>query len=359
MSTTFDEASSYGASDALLEAKRALEDALRGQGDEPRAMRAEESASPASNVQGVAIGISSISAGPRGESHARGVPGEPTLAVFIAEPAPHDAVRAVVAESLGVSAAATTEEVHLTPVVTGIIDAQQHRFGLRPAPGGVSVGQYQVSAGTIGCLVVGRKAPRNKRLMILSNNHVLAHANDAKIGDCVCQPGPIDGGGCPEDKVATLERFIPLVFGGTPNHVDCATAWTIPDRVRPEIVYLSEGQQKFFSLSSTPVAPQLGMSVGKSGRTTQLTSGRITALGASVWVNYGAGKRAFFENQIAVQGFEGAFSSGGDSGSTVWTWDSTRSPVGLLFAGGGGTTFMNPITAVLDALEVDLYTSAS
>ncbi len=28
--------------------------------------------------------------------------------------------------------------------------------------------------------------------------------------------------------------------------------------------------------------------------------------------------------------------------SSVWTWDATRYPVGLLFAGGGGYTICNP-----------------
>jgi hypothetical protein len=31
-------------------------------------------------------------------------------------------------------------------------------------------------------------------------------------------------------------------------------------------------------------------------------------------------------------------------------------PVGLLFAGGGGTTFANRITRVLAALDIRLYT---
>ena len=61
---------------------------------------------------------------------------------------------------------------------------------------------------------------------------------------------------------------------------------------------------------------------------------------------------ARFVNQIAIRTPGGNFSAGGDSGSVIWTWDARRAPVALLFAGGGGTTFANPITRVLSALDV-------
>lgn len=81
------------------------------------------------------------------------------------------------------------------------------------------------------------------------------------------------------------------------------------------------------------------MLVGKTGRTTQLRQGRITAVGVSVNVGY-AGRTALFVDQIAIQSVNASpFSAGGDSGSSIWTWNSARNPVGLLFAGGGGTTF--------------------
>ena len=90
----------------------------------------------------------------------------------------------------------------------------------------------------------------------------------------------------------------------------------------------------------------LGMTAGKSGRTTQLTNGRVTAVGVTINVNYGDGRVARFVTQIAVRSPSGNFSAGGDSGSVIWTWDARRAPVALLFA-GGGTTFTNPITSVL------------
>ncbi|MGH9194840.1 MAG: hypothetical protein ACRD1T_03765, partial [Acidimicrobiia bacterium] len=59
-------------------------------------------------------------------------------------------------------------------VTTGPIHAFQARTGrYRPAPGGVSIGHRNVTAGTLGCLV-----QKNNQTFILSNNHVLANSND-------------------------------------------------------------------------------------------------------------------------------------------------------------------------------------
>jgi hypothetical protein len=265
-----------------------------------------------------------------------------------------DQVKAAVVDSMGIRAAAS-DSVPMNIVVTGIIDAYPHRFRTRPAPGGVSVGHFRITAGTIGCLAVGRSAPRSSRRLILSNNHVLAKSNNAVFGDCIAQPGPTDGGRCPADQIAMLERFVPINFAGGVNFVDCATGWAWPDRVRQDLVYLRSGVQTYFRISRAPVAPVLGMLVGKSGRTTQLTQGQITGVGATVQVNYN-GRLALFQDQIEIRGTSGLFSAGGDSGSSIWTWNPLRNPVGLLFAGGGDLTFANRITRVLAALDINLYT---
>jgi len=192
--------------------------------------------------------------------------------------------------------------------------------------------------------------------MILSNNHVLANENKGKVGDCICQPGPYDGGKCPADQVAILESWVPVNFAGGTNYVDCATAWAWPDRVRRELMYERSGSNIFFRVSSTPVAPTLNLIVGKTGRTTDLTQGRITDISATIRVGYGAGT-ALFKDQLTIVSTSSApFSAGGDSGSLIWTWDNRWAPVGLLFAGGGGYTFANKIQRVLAALDIRLYT---
>ena len=56
--------------------------------------------------------------------------------------------------------AAAAAEVPVIAQHTGIIDAQPHRFRMRPAAGGISVGHFEITAATIGCLSVGRTEPR-------------------------------------------------------------------------------------------------------------------------------------------------------------------------------------------------------
>ena len=333
-----------GIPSAVIEARDAAEEALLRDVRSTGVQSVESFTSGAGNVQGVAIGL--------GDASASGVPGEPTLAVFVAEPTSPDQVRSTVVDALGVQAAT---DVPISVHRSGVIDAQPHRFYIRPAPGGVSIGHPRVTAGTLGCLAVGRTAPRNSRLMLLSNNHVIANSNNAVFGDCISQPGRYDGGTCPAHQIAILERFVPIAFGGATNYVDCATGWCWPDRVRRELVYLSGGTPQFFRIGSAPIHPQLGMNVGKSGRTTQLTSGRVVALNWSGKINYGVGV-AFFARQFVVQGHSALFSAGGDSGSSVWTWDARRAPVGLLFAGGGSYTICNPMPWVVAALDINLYT---
>ena len=77
---------------------------------------------------------------------------------------------------------------------------------IRPAPGGVSVGHVQITAGTLGVL-----ARRNGRPVILSNNHVLANQNAGRVGDPILQPGPADGGRL-QDTIARLVDFVPIQF---------------------------------------------------------------------------------------------------------------------------------------------------
>jgi hypothetical protein len=308
----------------------------------------QSEASREANVVGVGIGISD-------GSIPGALPGEPALEVYTIEPESSASIKDRLASTFSASALAA-DDFPLHTVQTGVIDAFPHRFRVRPAPGGVSVGHVKITAGTLGVLSRGRSAPRNQRLLILSNNHVLANSNSAALGDQIVQPGPYDGGKAPQDTVAVLERFVPINFSGGNNLVDAATGWAWPDRVRKELVYVSGGRLIYFNVGSIPVAAVPGLGVGKSGRTTQLTSGQVRAVGVTINVSYGAGRVAKFVNQIAIRAASGDFSQGGDSGSLIWTWDSRRAPVGLLFAGGGGTTFANRISDVLSALDITLVT---
>ena len=336
-----------GVDSQLMAAKLELEKLLDSVHSRGLGIQSEESL--ATNIVGVGVGL-----GSGRTDFGDADPGDPVLEIYTIEPeAPREA-KARLAAAAGVSAMASDDfPVHV--VHTGIIDAYPHRFRERPAPGGISVGHKAITAGTLGVLTRGNSAPRNNRLMILSNNHVLANVNAGAIGDAILQPGPFDGGVNPADQVAVLERFIPINFApGSTNVVDCATGWAWPARVRKELVYVQAGVKHYFRVGTAPVTATPGLRVGKTGRTTQLTSGTITAVGVTINVNYGGGRVARFIDQVAVRAAGGDFSQGGDSGSLIWTWDARRAPVALLFAGGGGTTFGNRIPRVLAALDVQI-----
>lgn len=214
----------------------------------------------------------------------------------------------------------------------------------RPVECGVSVAHIDVTAGTLGCLVELADAPEGDRY-ILSNNHVLADSNAGTPGDPILEPAPMDGGD-PDDPIATLHRAVQIHFDGTPNEVDAAVALlNDPNDVLPEIRHIGP-----------PVVPPVGaalyQSVRKHGRTTGHTVGVIVDVSADIEVRFGR-RTAPFVDQFAVVGVGGAFSDGGDSGSLVV--DAVdRNPVALLFAGGGATTFANPIDPVLDAFDATI-----
>ena len=244
--------------------------------------------------------------------------------------------------------AAVPESMNGVPtdvVATGEFHALPHRGRYRPAPSGVSVGHFKITAGTLGCLANPKKGPA---CYILSNNHVLANVNAAKVGDSITQPGPIDGGHVPADVIAKLTRFIPIRFGGAINQVDCAIAQVQrPTEVTPL-------NKCFGRISAAPVAAQRNMMVKKCGRTTQLTRGRIVDVNATVRVNYGPAGVAIFQNQILIVSLTiHPFSAGGDSGSLILTETGNR-PVGLLFAGSTTHTIANHIGQVLAALNIKI-----
>jgi len=96
----------------------------------------------------------------------------------------------------------------------------------------------------------------------------------------------------------------------------------------------------------------VGMYVQKTGRTTKYSVGRITAIEATVDVNYDGGRTARFKDQIITTNI----SAGGDSGSLVTTLDNIA--VGLLFAGSPMATIVNQIENVRSLLKVEIAAEA-
>jgi len=233
-----------------------------------------------------------------------------------------------------------------------VIEVLTHR--IRPAKGGYSVGHIAITAGTIATCVydilpAGIGVP--PKFYILSNNHVLANSNSASFGDPILQPGPFDGGHFPEDLIARLSRFIPITFEPPVprslhrNLVDCAVAEGAFQDLDREIYWT--GPTRGWRLRNK-VLGMVGQSVKKTGRTTNISFGRITAVNATVDVNYGGGRLARFTDQIVTT----AMSAGGDSGSLLLTPDNVA--VGLLFAGSSIATIFNQIETVRSLLRVEV-----
>ena len=69
-------------------------------------------------------------------------------------------------------------------------------------------------------------SPTGHDVYVLSNNHVLAGVNTASIGDPIIQPGDVDGGDDPGDRIATLAEFQMIDFKGGTRTMDAAIALT-------------------------------------------------------------------------------------------------------------------------------------
>ncbi|SFK45582.1 hypothetical protein [Cellulomonas sp. KH9] len=231
------------------------------------------------------------------------------------------------------------------PVVTAQALGETGR--VRPLRPGVSIAHVDVTAGTLGAFVLVGGV-----VHALSNYHVLAGSPAARPGDTVLQPGPADGGRAPRDRVGTLARVVPLAPGRTAV-VDAAVALLDEQDVDPTYPV---GR-------ITRTARALGgETVGKVGRTTAVTTGVVTAIELDdVVVGYGEELGNLrFDDQIEIEGAGRLpFSRGGDSGSLVYRQDGVA--LGLLFAGsetggdnGRGLTYVNPIDAVLEALDATL-----
>jgi hypothetical protein len=211
--------------------------------------------------------------------------------------------------------------------------------------------------GTLGAMVVNRTGRR----FILSNNHILARTNQAWPGEAIIHPGLVDQDPvCTADRgdrVANFASFVPISFEpGAVNDVDAAIAAVRDPTISAAILDIGTVGSEI--LQATP-----NLQVQKSGRTSGLTFGRVAAVDVSVDVGFRktCGSPtilvARFVGQVRIIGDSGLFTAGGDSGALVVEVREDGLPpraVGLHFAGGGGSSFANPIGRVLGCLGVGL-----
>ncbi|MFP5205795.1 MAG: hypothetical protein ACLGSH_10600 [Acidobacteriota bacterium] len=244
--------------------------------------------------------------------------------------------------------------------------------------------------GTLGALV--KDSSSNQ--YILSNNHVLARSDQAKVGDMIVQPAlieenciPYGQAGAQLTPVASLTGWVPINSSAT--DVDAAIAKVESNAVNSNgsILELGTKQSDGTLAAAAPgvtcsipgaggaactqgkgETATLQMAVAKSGRTTGLTCGSVSALALNIQVHYYADcaetkpyYTKTFTNQIGVEGNQ--FSDSGDSGSLIVD-TANAEPVGLLFAGGPSSTGVgqavaNPVGSVLGELSTYAGTNTS
>jgi hypothetical protein len=229
----------------------------------------------------------------------------------------------------------------------------------RPMVGGISIGHYKVTAGTLACMVKDKKTGEVK---LLSNNHVFAlDIGDIKIGqkgDPILQPATYDGGTL-DDKVGELDRWIrvyspdeegQLRAGKGYNIIDAAIATVPPELVKPEVLDIGKPVE--------PVEVKVGQKVRKSGRTTGLSYGTIASSDYIVDVYYTETEYCRFKDTIFVQPpYPLVFAQPGDSGSLT-TLSTSTNPVGLVFAGDeAGNGIVCKATYITALLDVEFLPS--
>lgn len=216
---------------------------------------------------------------------------------------------------------------------------------------GASVSHYLGTAGSLGFFA---RRLRDGVTGFVSCNHVIAGQDSGIEGDEILSPGPADGGSGPRDVVGYLDGgYVRLRQSRV--EADCAFAQLVDG-----ITYDPRRIGKSDVLRAELATPQEATSVGKIGRTTGRTVGRVTAFDLDfVDVRYAFGYIPL-TGQIEIESTgDEPFCLPGDSGSLVFTEDLR--PLGLVSmssrVGGFGNTgraFAAPIDTVLASLGVEI-----
>jgi hypothetical protein len=224
-----------------------------------------------------------------------------------------DAVILVFLTQSGVNLPNYLDGVRVVPRVVGNIQPMvlSHTARYRPACGGISIGNPDIGAGTLGAVIYLDNEP-----YIGSNLHVLGSYGKPSMGIPCLQPGPIDGGEL-EDIIGHLSWWRNV---GSNSLIDFALAKPLDPSLVEEKILEIDGYEIF------PAVPEIGDTIQKSGRTTGLTTGKVAATDASVKIG---GTDYAFHDCILVEGDEPQCQPG-DSGSAVLRGHDL---VGFLFAG--------------------------
>ncbi len=231
-----------------------------------------------------------------------------------------------------------------------------HQHNGRIACGSSCAPSRENYAGTLGCLA----KTRDGRMVLVSNNHILAACNHTPVGMPILAPATMDARPrrpAPAaaglfDSMIELRSGVPSLV--EPMRLDAATA-LVED---PERVSSWQGDAAHgYDTPHDIVAPQAGLRVKKWGRTTGLTAGTVEAFVPTPWVlpykSVRFAAEVWFQDTWTVcADDDDPFALPGDSGSLILTEDGNAA-VGLLFAvnTSGGYAIFTSLDRVLRDLD--------
>ena len=180
-----------------------------------------------------------------------------------------------------------------------------------PIQPGISIGRADGRPGTLGAVVYDLASGNT---CLLSNWHVL-RGPTGDVGDPIYQPALDDGGNPTRDRVGQLLR------SHRSSSADCAIASIETRKHVPAILGLGV-------VPARVQRPQPEDLVVKSGRTTGVTYGVVTAIDVQTAVSYGGITRYVRGFEIGPRAAGGELTAGGDSGS-LWLLDASPAENGV------------------------------
>ena len=233
---------------------------------------------------------------------------------------------------------------------------------LRPVPGGSSISiPGSGGNGTLGGYVLDKT---DETVVALTNRHV----SGGVIGAPVIQPGEVDGGNLPGDRIGNVKRVVNFVLPGnqpnffTWNFVDAAIiGLDDPDLIDLTTIEIGPGIYE-------TALPEVGDPVQKTGQTTGYQTGTVVDADFSFFLNVptspGNERRVIFCDCFIIDETLGTplpgFASDGDSGAVIFGFaeepDAVIHPaLGLLFGStGGGGAYACKMSYVFDLLDLDV-----
>jgi hypothetical protein len=209
------------------------------------------------------------------------------------------------------------------------------------AEGGAATAGFMARVTDPNAAEIGLNADAGQVVRV-SNQHVYGRSENAEVGEPIVQPSPMDG-----DSNGTVGEYVggSLLEDGSP--ADAAVRSVSENERRSQRAYMPHG----IGPMQTGGSVMRGDSVQKTGRTTGLSDGRVTATNATVDVSYGDAHENVRRRDVLVTT---AQSKGGDSGAPLLTKPESGRPslIGHVFSGSQRVSICDKLGNIEEQLGV-------